>query len=58
MSLQKWWCFYILNATIAGIDDDYNLLSYAESMRVGGKQSRDRFIFVVNKLDDFKKRRR
>ena len=24
-------------------------------MKVGGKQSRDRFIFVVNKLDDFKK---
>lgn len=47
---------YILNATQLAVDDDYNLLSYvAESMRVGGKQSRDRFIFVVNKLDDFKK---
>lgn len=47
---------YILNATQLAVNDDYNLLSYvAESMKVGGKQSRDRFIFVVNKLDDFKK---
>lgn len=47
---------YILNATQLGVNDDHNLLSYvADSMKVGGKQSRDRFIFVVNKLDDFKK---
>lgn len=47
---------YILNATQLAVDDDYNLLSYvAESMKVGGKQSRDRFIFVVNKLDEFRK---
>lgn len=47
---------YILNATQLAVNDDYNLLSHvAESMRVGGKQSRDRFIFVVNKLDEFKK---
>lgn len=47
---------YILNATQLAVNDDYNLLSHvAESMKVGGKQSRDRFIFVVNKLDDFKK---
>lgn len=47
---------YIMNATQLAVNDDYNLLSYvADSMRVGGKQSRDRFIFVVNKLDDFKK---
>ncbi len=43
---------YILNATQLAVNDDYSLLNYvAESMRVGGKQSRDRFIFVVNKLD-------
>lgn len=24
-------------------------------MSVGGKQSKDRFLFVVNKLDEFKK---
>lgn len=47
---------YIMNATQLAVDDDSNLLSHvAESMKVGGKQSRDRFIFVVNKLDDFKK---
>ena len=46
---------YILNATQLAVNDDYNLLSHvADSMRVGGKQSRDRFIFVVNKLDEFK----
>ena len=47
---------YILNATQLAVNDDYNLLNnVAESMKVGGKQSRDRFIFVVNKLDDFRK---
>jgi len=39
-----------------GTDDDNTLLKrVAESMSVGGKQSKDRFIFVVNKLDDRKK---
>ena len=47
---------YIMNATQLAVDDDNTLLKHvAESMKVGGKQSRDRFIFVVNKLDDFKK---
>lgn len=47
---------YILNATQLATNDDYNLISHvADSMRVGGKQSKDRFIFVVNKLDEFKK---
>ena len=47
---------YILNATQLAVNDDYNLLSHvADSMKVGGKQSRDRFIFVINKHDDFKK---
>lgn len=47
---------YIMNATQLAVDDDKNLLGHvADSMKVGGKQSRDRFIFVVNKLDDFKK---
>lgn len=45
---------YILNATQLAVNDDCNLLSYvAKSMKVGGKQSRDRFIFVINKLDQF-----
>lgn len=39
-----------------GTDDDNALLNrVADSMSVGGKQSKDRFIFVVNKLDDRKK---
>lgn len=47
---------YIMNATQLAVNDDNNLLDHvAESMKVGGKQSRDRFIFVVNKLDDFRK---
>lgn len=47
---------YIMNATQLAVNDDSDLLSYvANSMKVDGKQSRDRFIFVVNKLDDFKK---
>ncbi|SCY24175.1 dynamin family protein [Alkaliphilus peptidifermentans] len=46
---------YILNATQLAINDDNDLLNHvADSMGVGGKQSKDRFIFVVNKLDDFK----
>lgn len=46
---------YILNATQLAVNDDSNLLNHvADSMRVGGKQSKDRFIFVVNKLDEFK----
>lgn len=46
---------YIMNATSMGSEDDDRLLrAVAESMKVGGKQSRDRFIFVVNKLDQFR----
>ncbi len=45
---------YVLNATQLGTTDDKNLLSLvAETMRKGGKQSKDRFIFVVNKMDMF-----
>lgn len=46
---------YILNATQLSTNDDNNLLNnVAESMSIGGKQSKDRFIFVVNKLDQFR----
>ena len=42
---------YIMEGTF-GSDDDNNLLErVASSMKVGGKQSKDRFIFVVNKMD-------
>lgn len=47
---------YVMNATQLAVDDDNNLLNnVAESMKVGGKQSKDRFIFVVNKIDTFRK---
>lgn len=46
---------YIMTATF-GTDDDNALLDrVAESMAVNGKQSKDRFIFVVNKMDDRRK---
>ncbi|WP_308923816.1 dynamin family protein [Janthinobacterium sp. J1-1] len=45
---------YVLNATQLGTNDDKNLLRLvADAMRRGGKQSRDRFIFVINKMDVF-----
>ena len=48
---------YILNAQQLAVDDDDALLSnVAESMKVGGKQSRDRFIFVINKMDEYWKK--
>lgn len=45
---------YVLNASQLGTNDDRNLLGLvAEIMRKGGKQSKDRFIFVINKMDVF-----
>lgn len=45
---------YVLNASQLGTNDDSNLLGLvAETMRKGGKQSKDRFIFVLNKMDVF-----
>jgi predicted GTPase len=47
---------YILNAGQLSVNDDNMLLNtVVNSMKVGGKQSKDRFIFVVNKLDDYRK---
>lgn len=45
---------YILNATQLGTNDDKKTLGLiANIMKKGGKQSKDRFIFVVNKMDAF-----
>lgn len=45
---------YVLNATQLRTDDDLALLNtVAEAMAVGGKQSKDRFIFAMNKADAF-----
>lgn len=46
---------YIMEGTFGTNDDNQLLKNVAESMAVGGKQSKDRFIFVVNKMDDRKK---
>ena len=46
---------YIMTGEFGTIDDDYTLKSVAKSMGEVGKQSKDRFIFVVNKLDTRKK---
>ncbi|MBU2737688.1 dynamin family protein [Acidithiobacillus concretivorus] len=45
---------YILNGTQLSTHDDKILLNLvAKQMSEGGKQSKDRFIFVVNKMDAF-----
>lgn len=45
---------YVLNGTQLSTNDDASLLDYiAEQMKKGGKQMRDRFLFVVNKMDQF-----
>ncbi len=42
---------YVMEPTFGNNDDNNLLKDVADSMKVGGKQSRDRFIFVINKLD-------
>lgn len=45
---------YVLNGTQLSTSDDAALLRYvAEQIKKGGKQVRDRFLFVVNKMDQF-----
>lgn len=46
---------YVMEGTFGSDDDNALLKRVADSMRVGGKQSKDRFIFVVNKMDDRRK---
>ena len=44
---------YVMNATQFAINDDRELLQNISSeMKRAGKQSRDRFIFVINKCDE------
>lgn len=46
---------YVLNGEALGINDNERLLDYVcKCMQERGKQSRDRYLFVVNKLDVFK----
>lgn len=45
---------YVLNGTQLSTNDDASLLSYvADQIKKGGKQVRDRFVFVINKMDGF-----
>ena len=45
---------YVMNGTQLGIDDENNFLDFiSDIMKEGGKQSRERFIFVANKMDSF-----
>lgn len=45
---------YILNGTQLETNDDNSLLKdVAEAMNSGGRQAKDRFIFVLNKADEF-----
>ena len=46
---------YVMNGQQLGINDEKIFLDYVcQSMREGGKQARERFIFAVNKMDAFK----
>lgn len=45
---------YVLNGTQLSTNDDAELLRYvATQIKKGGKQVRDRFLFVINKMDQF-----
>lgn len=45
---------YVMNATQFATNDDKDLLEMiAKAMKKGGKQSKDRFIFTINKCDEF-----
>lgn len=45
---------YVLNGTQLSTNDDAALLSYvAAQIKKGGKMIRDRFLFVINKMDGF-----
>lgn len=46
---------YVMNGTQLGINDEKIFLDYVcNTMKKGGKQARERYIFAVNKMDDFK----
>ena len=53
-SEEKPFIIYVLNATQTATNDDNNLLSkVAEMCNKGDRQSRDRFLFILNKADEF-----
>lgn len=45
---------FVMNATQLNVDDQKNLMDFVcECMEKGGKQSRERYIFAINKMDSF-----
>lgn len=53
-SSEKSLVLFVIDATAEGTDDESALMDYvSECMKNGGKQSRDRYIFAVNKLDTY-----
>ena len=47
---------YVLNYTQLATNDDESLLRYAvEEIKKGGKETRDRFLFVLNKMDEVRR---
>lgn len=54
---EKSLVLYVMNGTQLGINDEKIFLDYVcDQMKEGGKKSRERFLFVVNKMDNFKPR--
>ena len=52
---EKSLVLYVMNGQQLGINDEKIFLDYVcQSMKEGGKQARERFIFAVNKMDAFK----
>lgn len=46
---------YVMNGTQLGINDEKEFLDFiCQQMTKGGKQSRERFIFAVNKMDSYR----
>ena len=52
---EKSLVLFVMNSTQLGTNDEESFLSFVyETMKKTGKQGRDRFIFVVNKMDEYK----
>lgn len=53
-SSEKSLVLFVINANQQATDDESTLMDYvSDCMKKGGKQSRDRYIFAVNKLDTY-----
>lgn len=55
ISNSKSLVLYVMNGTQLGIKDEQEFLNFiCRQMAKGGKQSRERFIFAVNKMDNYR----